>query len=113
MLPPQNQLVLPLLVAISAEGGSTSAKHACDAIASKLSLSTEDREKCTRTAGGKRYNILDRTVRWTHQIAKLRGLTENDGSGFWRLTESANDKLENARPGVVISVYENDAGVIL
>jgi site-specific DNA-methyltransferase (cytosine-N4-specific) len=113
MLPPQNQLVLPLLIAISAEGGSISAKYACDAIALKLSLSTEDREKCARTAGGKRYNILDRTVRWTHQIAKLRGLTENDGSGFWRLTESANDKLENARPGVVISVFENDAGIIL
>lgn len=113
MLPTQNQLLLPLVEAIAAAGGSMRTKDASDAIASKLKLSTEQREQCARTCGGKHFNLFDRTVRWTHQLGKLRGLTANEGSGQWRLTERAEDKLENIRPGVIVTVFENDSGVVL
>lgn len=113
MLPTQNQLLLPLVEVIAASGGSMRAKDASDAIASKLELSTEQRDECARTRGGKRFNILDRTIRWTHQLGKLRGLTANEGSGLWRLTERAEDKLENIRPAVVVTLFENDAGIVL
>jgi DNA modification methylase len=113
MPPTQNQLLLPLVNAIGDSGGSLRAKDASDAIAAALHLSTDDRKRCERTPGGKRYNVLDRTVRWTHQLGKLRGLTANDGPGVWRLTERAEDKLENIRPGIVVTVFENDAGVVL
>lgn len=113
MPPTQNQLLLPLANAIGDAGGSLRAKDATDAIACALNLTPDERARCERTPGGKRYNVLDRTVRWTHQLGKLRGLTANDGPGFWRLTERAQDKLENIRPGVVVTVFENDAGVVL
>jgi DNA modification methylase len=111
--PAQRQLLLPLTNAIAEAGGSIRAKDASDVIATNLGLSAQDRDHCERTPGGKRYNVLDRTVRWTHQLGKLRGLTANDGPGFWRLTVNAEDKLENIRPGIVVTVFENDAGVIL
>ncbi len=113
MLPTQNQLLLPLVEVIAAAGGSMQAKDASDAIASKLELSTEEREQSARTRGGKHFNILDRTIRWTHQLGKLRGLTANEASGHWRLTERAEDKLENIRPGVVVTLFENDSGIVL
>lgn len=113
MLPPQSQLLLPLIQAIEEAGGSIQAKSAADVIASALTLSPEERNLCARTPGGKRYNVLDRTVRWTHQLGKLRGLTASDRPGFWRLTERAEDKLENISPGVVVTVFENEAGVVL
>jgi site-specific DNA-methyltransferase (cytosine-N4-specific) len=89
------------------------AKDVSDAIATTLNFTSDEREACGTTPGGKHYNVLDRTVRWTHQLGKLRGLTENDGAGFWRLTGAAEDKLENIRPGLVVTVFENDLGVIL
>jgi site-specific DNA-methyltransferase (cytosine-N4-specific) len=113
MLPSQSQLVLPLLQALKEEGGSARAGIVCDAVAAQLNLLDEEREACARTPGGKTYNILDRAVRWTNQIAKLRGLTESAEYGIWQLTGSAHDKLENARPGVVVLVFENDLGAVL
>jgi len=113
MLPTQNQLLLPLVEAIAGAGGSMRARDASDAIASKLKLTPEQRNQCGRTPGGKRFNVLDRTIRWTHQLGKLRGLTASDTNGLWRLTERVNDKLENIRPGLIVTVFENDAGVVL
>lgn len=112
MLPPQNQLILPLTSAIAQAGGSIRPKHAANAIAEQFNLSTEEREQCT-VLSGKKVNLVDRTVRWVQQQAKLRGLTAADGDGFWRLTESAEDKLDNARPGVVVTLWENDLGGIV
>ena len=113
MSPKQSQLLLPLANAIADAGGSLRAKDASEAIASALHLDVEERDRWERTPGGKRYNVLDRAVRWTHQLGKLRGLTANDGPGVWRLTERAEDRLENIRPGVVVTIFENDAGVVL
>ena len=89
------------------------AKDAADAIAESIGLPEAERQACAVTPGGKRYNVFDRSVRWTHQIAKLRGLTANEGDGVWRLTARADDKLENIRPGVVVTLWENDLGVVL
>lgn len=54
------------------------AKDAADAIAEKLELSSDERQACGVTPGGKKYNVFDRTIRWTQQLCKLRGLTASD-----------------------------------
>lgn len=113
MIPSQSQLLLPLSGAIAAAGGSIRAKDAADAMAETLHLTADERQSCGTTPGGKRYNAFDRTIRWTHQLGKLRGLTANDGDGVWRLTETAEDKLENIRPGLMVTVFEDSLGVIL
>lgn len=113
MIPTQNQLLLPLSAALHEAGGTMRAKDAADALAETLDLSDEARQACAVTPGGKKYNVFDRTVRWTHQLGKLRGLTANETDGLWRLTETADDKLENIRPGVVVTLWENDRGVVL
>lgn len=109
-IPSQSQLILPLLEALDSEGGSAKASVVCDAIASRINLLPDEREACSRTPGGKKFNVLDRAVRWTHQLSKLRGLTTNSGPGTWTLTGAARNKLENASPGIVVLVYENNLG---
>lgn len=113
MIPSQSQLILPLLEILDSEGGSAKASVVCDEMAQKIKLTAEEREACARTPGGKKFNVLDRAVRWAHQLSKLRGLTANDGPGTWTLTITAHNKLENASPGVVVLVYENDLGAVL
>jgi site-specific DNA-methyltransferase (cytosine-N4-specific) len=109
----QSQLLLPLLETIDKAGGSLRAKAAADALAERIGLSAAEREAKTATTGGKVINSFDRDVRWVHQLAKLRGLTTNDGPGCWQLTGKASDKLHNARPGIVVTVFETMAGIAL
>ncbi len=113
MSPKQSQLLLPLLTAIADAGGSLKAKAVAESVAEHIGLTPADRDRCERTPGGKRYNSFDRSIRWVQQLGKLRGLTANDGPGIWRLTETAEDKLENIRPGLAITIFENDNGVVL
>jgi site-specific DNA-methyltransferase (cytosine-N4-specific) len=113
MIPQQGQLLFPLTTAIAEAGGSIRAKTAADSIAETINLPTEERDACATTPGGKKYNVWDRQIRWVQQLGKLRGLTANDGDGVWRLTESAEDKLENIRPGIVVTIWENSLGVVL
>jgi DNA modification methylase len=109
----QGQLLLPLLETIDAAGGSLRAKAASDALALRIGLSESERNKQITTTGGKSINAFDRDVRWVHQLAKFRGLTANDGPGKWQLTGKASDKLHNARPGIVVTVFETTSGVAL
>ena len=46
-------------------------------------------------------------------MSKLRGLTANDASGVWRLTDLSDAKLENIRPGVIVTIIEHPLGVVL
>ena len=109
----QSQLVLPLLSVIGEAGGSVRAKRAADQLAERIGLSAAERTLQVETTGGKRINAFDREVRWVHQLAKLRGLTCNDGPGRWALTDLAADKLRNARPGVVVTIFESERGMVL
>jgi DNA modification methylase len=113
MIPSQSQMILPLLQVLEAEGGSARAGVVCDELANRFNLSTDERDACGVTPGGKKYNVFDRAVRWAQQLAKFRQLTTSDEPGTWHLTGYAYDKIENARPGVVVLVYENDLGAIL
>jgi DNA modification methylase len=113
MIPKQSQMILPLLQVLEEQGGSAKAGVVCDEMACKFNLASEERDLDDRTPGGKKYNVFDRAVRWANQLAKLRGLTTSDEPGTWRLLESAHDKFENARPGVVVLVYENELGAVL
>jgi DNA modification methylase len=113
MTPSQSQMILPLLQVLEDEGGSAKAGLVCDELAVSFNLSNEERDACAVTPGGKKYNVFDRAVRWANQLAKFRNLTTNEEPGVWRLTSCSHDKIENARPGVVILVYENELGAVL
>jgi site-specific DNA-methyltransferase (cytosine-N4-specific) len=106
-------MILPLLQILEEEGGSAKAGIVCDELAGKFHLTSDERETCARTPGGKKFNVFDRSVRWANQLAKFRGLTSSDVPGTWHLTGSAHDKLENASCGVVVLVFENEWGAVL
>lgn len=109
----QGQLLLPLLEVLDTAGGSLRAKAAANALAAKIGLTAARRRTQVTTTGGKAINAFDRDVRWVHQLAKLRGLTTNDGPGKWQLTAKASDKLHNARPGIIVTVFETPSGIAL
>lgn len=109
----QAQLLLPLLQVIEEAGGELRAKTAADRVAERIGISAAEREAQVATTGGKKINAFDRDVRWAYQLGRLRGLTVSEGAGQWMLTEVAQDKLRNARPGVVVTVYESGSGIIL
>jgi DNA modification methylase len=60
-----------------------------------------------------RVNGWDRHVRWVRQRAVLRGLVAAAGFNLWELTEEGSKLLRNARPGVVVTVFETALGTCL
>ncbi len=52
-------------------------------------------------------------MRWVQQKTRLGGLTERDDAGRWRLTPAARNALTPAAPGIVVTVFETDAGLAL
>lgn len=112
-LPSQTQLMLPLLEAISDNGGSARPRDIYDAVATKVDLDSETRAAIDPRSDRGTVNLFERRVRWTRQTAILKGLMANEQRGRWELTESAKGRLQNIRPGAVITVFETDMGVYL
>jgi DNA modification methylase len=112
MIPTQNQLLFPLLETIQDMGGKASTGDLCRRLAERMEVSGEDRKATVDVESHKRVNLWERQVRWTQQLAKLRSLACRDGE-TWKLTEKGEGKLQNAQPGVVVTVFESEAGVVL
>lgn len=107
----QGQMVFPFLETLQERGGRAKPAEVYEALAERLGLPTEVRQETI--PGG--FRKWDRTVRWVQQQAKLKGLVSAPRKGLWHLTESGDAFLRNARPGVVILVYEvvdKDGGVV-
>lgn len=98
----QSALLLPLLETLQELGGAAKTTEVYHALADKVGLPQEKREETI--PGGYRY--WDRTVRFVELAAKLRGFVAHPRQGVWGLTEKAADFLKNARPGILITVYE-------
>lgn len=105
----QGQLLLPLLDALQQSGGELSAGAACDAVGAAIGL-TEEARQATVEIGGHSYNRFDRDVRWARQRAVLKGLVETPGRAHWRITGTGRKALREAKPGIVITIFETDCG---
>lgn len=108
--PAQQQLILPLLESLRSRGGRAAPREVYDDVAARVGLEADARHQRTR-AGGTDCNAFERHVRWARQKAVLRGWVDGQTRNLWALTESGQDSLRNARPGVVVTVYETDLGV--
>jgi site-specific DNA-methyltransferase (cytosine-N4-specific) len=108
-IPSQHQLVLPFIETVKELGGKAKPKDVYGTLADKVNIPPDERDK--KTPGG--VYRWDRHVRWTYQLAKLKGLIASPAFNTWELTESGSKMLMNARPGIVITVYETPNGVCL
>lgn len=110
--PSQAQILLPLLEVIRECGGRAKPAEVYPRVAAKLGVSNEVREHVGHTAAGP-YRSFDRDVRWANIQARARGYLAAPERNLWELTEKGNDALMNAKPGVVITVFETDLGMAL
>ncbi len=104
MKPTYTQLELPLMETIQDLGGRANTTTIYHALAEKLNIPSEEREEAI--ADGSTHRKWDRAVRWVRQNLKNAGLLAGDKKGVWELTEKAKSFLRNARPGILVTVYE-------
>lgn len=110
-LPSHNQLLFPLLETLQENGGKMSPKDAQKALAEKLGIPEEIQSYRTNVPGAGEINLLARRIRWTRQTAVSKGLIKAaTPRNIWELCESTQDKLRNAKPGIVITIYETPNG---
>lgn len=111
-LPSQNQLLLPLLETLKENGGSLPPKDAIRAVAQKLDLPEEITSLRGNVPGAGEINLLGRRIRWTRQTAVSKGLIKaSTPRNLWELSDSG--KLQNAQPGIVITIFETPMGKAL
>jgi len=112
-LPTQGQLLLPLLGLLD-EQGPMRTKDACDALAERMEIPADLRAlRGPECADGQKPLVLDRTIRWARQNAVLGGLIDDSKRGEWRLTPEGRGTHRFAKPGVVVTVWQTDAGSVL
>lgn len=73
-------------------------------LADKFNLDKAQREERIRPRSS--HKKWERAVRWVRQNLKQAGLVCGDNKGLWELTEKAKAFLKNARPGIVLRVFE-------
>lgn len=112
--PAQEQLILPLLESLQERGGRASPREVYDAVAARVGLDAPARQARARVGASETdCNLFERHVRWARQKAVLRGWVDGQTRNVWALTDEGRDSLRNAKPGVVLTVYETDLGVCL
>lgn len=112
--PAQGQLLIPLLEEIAAAGGEATTPELCDRLAERVGLTPEAREARVPVDSGRRsVNAWDRHARWVLQRAKLLDLARAPSHAVWALTGPGDRALRNARPGVLVIVWETSQGVAL
>ncbi|MTJ94036.1 MAG: DNA methylase [Desulfovibrio sp.] len=112
-LPSRGQLLLPLMRCLEANGGSASPAEVYDQVAAEYGATTEVRSAEAIFVGSGPRNLFERQVRHAQQFGKIKGLIEARRRGHWSLTDKAFGVLENARPGVVLAVFETSRGLAL
>ena len=107
--PTRGQMLLPLLEAMRDAGGSARPKDLYGDVADRLALSAEDRDRtfCSR---GRQESHFARQLRWLRQSEVAKGTIAAGGRGVWTLTDGGSRKLLNARPGMLITIFETSLG---
>lgn len=110
--PTHKQMILPLLEELQARGGGARPIDIYDAVASRLGVSSGVRAEMA-TVDGRVVNLWERHVRWARQTAVYLDLLSKDQRGVWKLAEAGKNLLGNIRHGIIVTVFETDAGVCL
>jgi site-specific DNA-methyltransferase (cytosine-N4-specific) len=112
-LPPQSQILLPLLDAIANAGGVARPGALYEQIAERIGLDPEARRAKLDDGSGTEGDAWRRRVRWTRQTAVAKNLISRGQRGIWELTDRANAHLRNIVRGTIVTIFETDAGVML
>ena len=110
-LPSQGQLMLPLLRCLEGAGGEARPADLYDHVAAEVAIHGDVRDAMAQFAHGRLHNLFERQVRHAQQLAKTKGLIDARNRGRWSLTDKGHGLLENARPGVVLSIFETRFGL--
>lgn len=112
--PARGALLLPLLEVLRDLGGEARPADVYGRVADALGVDGEARSERGRAAdpGGRpRQTCLwERDVRWMRQTAVAKGLMGGAGHGRWTLTGLGRGRLADARPGLVVTVFETGLG---
>jgi site-specific DNA-methyltransferase (cytosine-N4-specific) len=104
-------LIPPLMQALGEAGGQATPAEVYPRVAELVGADPEPR--ATVGAAGE-INLFERDVRWARQKAVLKGwIKTKSPRNLWELSESGKEGLRNARPGVVVTVFETDHGMAL
>jgi site-specific DNA-methyltransferase (cytosine-N4-specific) len=110
--PTRGKMLLPLLETLRDAGGSAKPRDIYDEVAHRLGLDPAERTKVI-TYGDKQGNLFERDIRWLRQSAKQKGLIAGEDRGKWALTDEGSGKLLNAKPGILITIFETGLGTAL
>ena len=114
-LPGHAQLLLPLLEAVQDAGGTATPSEVYDRLADRFALPQDvlDLTIPVGSTGSGTGSRFHHRIRWVRQTALAKGLLRAPKRGVWELTALAEGKLGLSRPGLVITVFETEAGEVL
>lgn len=111
--PSQGELFLPLLSVLEQHPEGLSAAEAAEAVADKIGMPRERLEERAPLPNGGSTPAFARDLRWARQKAKLAGLIDGSVRNLWKIPPKGPKDLRMALPGLVITVFETEAGVAL
>lgn len=111
--PTHKQLLLPLLKELQVRGGRAKPGELYDALADRFAVSEDIRSAEVTYRNGRTTNLWTRHVRWARQTAVAQGLIADRTKGVWELAEGGRNVLENATPGIIVTVFETSDGFAL
>lgn len=116
MTPTHNQIMLPMLSFLDAQGGSAEAGEVIDAVAHKLQVPDEVKDDFRvveyENWGPRKRSPFRQAVHWARMDAVMAGYLEKREKGVWTLSDKGRDTLVNVQPGVVLFVYETPSGQV-
>ena len=116
MIPTHNQIMLPLLSFLDANGGSAKAGEAIDAVAHKLQVPEGVKNDFKVVEydnwGPRKRSNFRQSVHWARMDAVMAGYLEKREYGVWTLSPKGRETLVNVQPGVILFVYETPNGQV-
>lgn len=106
-------MVLPILDALTEEGGRAKTGQLYDAVAERIGLDPEVRDKRITLPSGDTINEFERDCRWAMQHAKFMKMAEPIGNATWRITNNGRHALTESSPGKVVTVFVTESGAAL
>lgn len=111
--PSKQQLLIPLLDTLRENGGAMRPKEAYTALAEKVGIPESVQRHTVEVPSAGDIRVWDRQVRWTRQLAALRGMVSARRRDLWELSEAGDHALRNIRPGAVVVIFEAPDGAVL
>lgn len=113
----RGQLMLPLLATLDDLGGEASASDVIASLSDRLKVPESVRDAYAAVDCGK-WGTRQRcpwrqTVHWVRMDAVAAGYIERREHGVWTLSDLGRRLLPEARPGIILTVYETPSGQVV